>query len=198
MTTARRPLRTRGSSTVQRLAAALARRRVTPNAISVASMVFAALGAAAMVSGVPALLAAAAVCIQLRLLCNLIDGLVAVEGGMRTADGELFNEVPDRVSDSALLVAAGYACGVPELGWGAALAAALTAYVRALGGSLDLQQDFSGVMAKPQRMALLTAACLAGIFWIDALTVALGLIAAGSAITCVTRLARIRAGLMAR
>ena len=42
------------------------------------------------------------------------------------------------------------ACGA------AALLAALTAYIRAVGGSLGLPQDFSGIMAKPQRMALLT------------------------------------------
>lgn len=198
MTTARRPLRSRGSTTIQRLAAGLAGRGVTPNAISIASVAFAAAGAAAIVSDVPALLLLAAVCIQLRLLCNLIDGLVAVEGGMRTPDGELFNEVPDRVSDSLLLVAAGYACGIPELGWGAALAAVLTAYVRALGGALGLEQDFSGVMAKPQRMALLTVACLVGIVWLDAFTVALAAIAAGSVITCATRLAGIRRRLVAR
>src|SRR5438105_2817615 len=41
----------------------------------------------------------AAGCIQLRLLCNLLDGMVAIEGGFRSRSGEVFNELPDRVSD---------------------------------------------------------------------------------------------------
>ena len=41
--------------------------------------------------------------VQLRLLCNLLDGMVAVEQGKQTPFGVLYNEMPDRVSDSALL-----------------------------------------------------------------------------------------------
>ena len=49
--------------------------------------------------------------IQLRLIANLLDGLVAVEGGKRTPTGELYNEAPDRIADTAVLVGAGYAVG---------------------------------------------------------------------------------------
>ena len=45
-----------------------------------------------------------------------------------------------------------------------ALAAAVTAYIRVLGGSLGLPQDFRGPMAKPHRMAVLTIACVLGAF----------------------------------
>jgi phosphatidylglycerophosphate synthase len=51
------------------------------------------------------LLAAAA--IQLRLLCNLLDGMLAVEGGLKTPLGELYNEIPDRLADVAILAGAG-------------------------------------------------------------------------------------------
>ena len=199
---ARRPLKSRGSVAVRRIAAALVARHVPPNAISIAGVVIAAAGAAAMLaaseSGDAArvgLLVAAALAIQLRLLCNLLDGLVAVEGGLGAPDGELFNEVPDRITDSLLLVAAGYAGSVAELGWAAALAAALTAYVRVLGGALRQPQDFSGVMSKPRRMALLTAACLAAVATLDALAVALVVIFAGSLLTAAGRLLRVRRAL---
>ena len=109
---------------------------------------------------------------------------MAIECDRRSPTGELFNELPDRVSDVLALVAAGYAVTwvgwAPELGWTAALAAVLTAYVRALGGSLGLAQDFSGPLAKPHRMALLTAACAGSLaelavgFEGRVLTVALG------------------------
>lgn len=198
-TPARRPLKSRGRASVRRLAAALAARRVSPNLISIASVVLAAAGGAALAAApeAPALLLAAAVTIQLRLLCNLLDGLVAVEGGLRTPDGELYNEVPDRVADTLLLVGAGYGAGVPELGWAAALAAALTAYVRAFGGALGQAQDFSGVMSKPRRMALLTLASLVALIDLDALIVGLALITAGSLLTCVTRLRGVRRRLRA-
>jgi phosphatidylglycerophosphate synthase len=75
-----------------------------------------------------------------------------VEGGKQSPVGALYNEFPDRVADSIFLVALGYAALYPWLGWLAALLAAMTAYVRASGGSLGLAQDFRGPMAKPHRM----------------------------------------------
>ena len=66
----------------------------------------------------------------------------------------LYNEVPDRVADSLFLVALGYAIGMPWLGWLAALAAAVTAYIRVLGGTFGLAQDFRGPLAKQHRMAV--------------------------------------------
>ncbi|MFT8209500.1 MAG: lysophospholipid acyltransferase family protein [Symbiopectobacterium sp.] len=42
----------------------------------------------------------------------------------------------------------------PLLGWGAALLALATAYIRLLGGTCGLVQRFSGPMAKQHRMAL--------------------------------------------
>jgi len=41
-------------------------------------------------------------------VCNLLDGMVAIEGGLKTPAGELFNDVPDRISDPLILVGAGY------------------------------------------------------------------------------------------
>ncbi|HEX5122546.1 MAG TPA: CDP-alcohol phosphatidyltransferase family protein, partial [Rhodanobacteraceae bacterium] len=164
----RRPLASRDTAWARRIASMLARSSVTPNQISTASIAFAALGAWTLVDARPLALVAAAICVQLRLLCNLIDGMVAIEGGKQSPVGALYNEFPDRIADSLFLVALGYACGVPWLGWLAALLAALTAYVRATGGALGLPQDFRGPMAKPHRMAVLTVACLVGaaeIFW---------------------------------
>jgi phosphatidylglycerophosphate synthase len=79
----------------------------------------------------------------------MLDGMVAVEGGKKSLVGTLYNEIPDRVADSLFIVAAGYCADWPSLGWCGALLAALTAYIRVLGGSLGLAQDFRGPMAKP-------------------------------------------------
>ena len=115
----RRPLRTRSATWAQKLAAYLASTPVTPNQISIASMVFAALAGGAFYLGGTWLLAAA-LFIQLRLLCNLLDGMVAVEGGKSTPDGPFWNEAPDRVSDILIITGLGYGIGEPSLGWAAA------------------------------------------------------------------------------
>lgn len=185
----RRPITVRGSGWARALARRLAAAGITPNQISVLSIVFAALGAAALVKGGWYLIAAA-LCIQGRLLCNLFDGMVAVEHNKATALGPVYNEFPDRIADSLLLVAAGYGAAVPELGWLAALAAALTAYVRVYGAACGLGHDFRGPMAKQHRMAVLTLACVATPFLpfgLAPLAVAVGVIAALSLLTCITR-----------
>lgn len=134
-----------------------------------------------------------ALCIQGRLICNLLDGMVAIEGGKKSVLGALYNEFPDRIADSIFIIALGYATPFPFLGWLGALAAALTAYVRVFGGSLGLPQDFRGPMAKQHRMAVMTLACVLGAVenhlyatgW--ALLAALVMIALGSLLTCITR-----------
>jgi phosphatidylglycerophosphate synthase len=201
----RRPLKTRGSGWAQALAAALARSPVTPNQISLASIVVSAAGAAALLWWpTPAGLVLCALCVQLRLLSNLLDGMVAVEGGKGTPTGALYNEFPDRIADSLFLVALGHGAGLPWLGWLCALLAALTAYVRVTGASLGLAADFRGPMAKPHRMAAMTLACLVAAVElhlrgsVHALLVAAAVIAAGSALTCLTRTAAIAAALRAR
>lgn len=192
--TNRRPLTTRSAAWAQALARVLVRTNVSPNTISVVSVVFALTGAWLLVRASTAwTLIAVALCIQLRLLCNLLDGMVAIEGGKKSATGGLYNELPDRIADSLFIVALGYAIATPWLGWYGALAAAVTAYIRVLGGTLGLAQDFRGPMAKPHRMAVMTAACIAGAVelivnqtqW--ALTAAAWVIVVGATLTCVTR-----------
>ena len=169
---ARRDLATRNRSWARASAAWLAARGVQPNAVSITSIGFAAISAAAFVASAGAppsirtlLFGAAALCIQLRLLCNMLDGMLAVESGLKTKTGDIFNELPDRIADVLILVGAGY--GVrhvdygPALGWAAASLALLTAYIRALSGSLGLPQHFLGPMAKQHRMFALTVASIA-------------------------------------
>jgi phosphatidylglycerophosphate synthase len=105
---------------------------VRPNAISAGSGVFAAAAGGYLlltnlVTGHwsrAGLLLGAIVGIQLRLLCNLFDGMVAIEEGRKTPSGAIFNELPDRFADAFIPVGAGYAAPGTlwsiELGWLAA------------------------------------------------------------------------------
>jgi phosphatidylglycerophosphate synthase len=158
----RRPIAARDKRWAALAAQALLRTPITPNQISLLSIVFSALGAWAIVVGprMPWGFLVGALCIQLRLVCNLLDGMVAVEGQRASTDGPLYNEVPDRVADTFLIVAFGCAAGMTWLGFVAALFAMFTAYIRVLGGSLGLSQDFRGPMAKQHRMAALTFGCV--------------------------------------
>jgi phosphatidylglycerophosphate synthase len=196
----RRPLASRDTHWACSIAQWLASRSVTPNHISQTSMVAATLaGGAFLWSGQEAgwgrallLICAAAFC-QLRLLCNLFDGMVAVEGGKGAADGPFWNEFPDRIADILILVGAGVSIGWPGLGWAAASFAVLTAYVRELGRATGQPSDFSGPMAKQHRMATITAAALLSMFeplWNghnEILLAALSLIAIGAAFTALRR-----------
>ena len=192
----RRPVSSRGNRLIRGLAQFLATTWVTPNmvsAFSVAASLLVPIGLLLCTGWTSVLLAVLG--IQLRLLANVLDGLVAVEGGKGSPIGALYNEFPDRLADTIILISMGYAAGVDWLGWAAALTAALTAYVRVFGGALGQPQSFQGPMAKQHRMALATAALIgaqAAATWQPSwhttiLQGALGMIVLGSVITCATR-----------
>ena len=197
---ARRPLASRDILFFKKLAAWLARARVSPNAISFSSVAFAVLAGLAFAGtthwtgwGLRLHWLGAAFFIQMRLLANMLDGMVAVEGGRGGPTGELWNEAPDRVADAAILIGAGCAMGgEPLLGFGAALAAVFVAYVRALGASVGAGQIFIGPQAKPHRMFVLTVAALVSLFF-PAMKAALWIVIVGCVITAWRRLARIAA-----
>lgn len=214
-----------------RLSTVLVKQGVTANAVSVAGLVGGLLAGVALGSWgcwaeapmwarvVMPLVAAGL--IQFRLLCNLIDGMVAIEGGgggaggVRSPVGPLYNEIPDRIADSAILIGAGLVAGSSlRLGLLAGLIAVLTAYIRESGRASGAGSDYGGPMAKPQRMALMTGTCVllaiapmlqtwrfegpvartltlgegvnAGV-----MAIALGVVVVGGALTCVLRLRRI-------
>jgi phosphatidylglycerophosphate synthase len=192
----RRPLSSRNSVWAARLASWAVARDFTPNQISQASMAIAALGLAlyalslhgpGIVQSLCLILAAAT--LQARLVCNLIDGMVAIEGGKGAKDGPFWNEAPDRVSDLLFFAGAGLAAGQPGLGLLAAALAIATAYIRELGRAEGFPPDFSGPLAKPQRMAVLTAGtALAALYASEwTLTVTLWIIVLGTAATVLRR-----------
>jgi len=200
----RRPIQTRSKAWAKRMAGGLAERKITPNQISVASVVFALIGAGILLLWpTPLGMVLCAITIQCRLLCNMFDGMVAVEWEQQSPVGALYNELPDRFADALFLVPLGFVLGHPWIGWVAALGAMLTAYLRAFGGTQGLAQDFCGPMAKPQRMAVLTLGLIAAaIEWtiadsIYSLWIAAGLILLGLVVTCWRRTVRIVQGLQA-
>ena len=196
----RRPLASRSTGWAALASRTLLATGLSANQVSFLGIVAAALGGWAAWAGGQGdrwWFVAAAFGIQARLLFNMLDGMVALEGGRGGPTGAIWNELPDRIEDSILLVAVGYAGAWPVLGWIAALLAAVCAYVRLLGGTLGFAQDFGGPMAKPHRMAALTVTALVAIVWRDAPAVGLAVIAAGTLLTIALRVRRLAAGLRA-
>lgn len=200
----RRPIRSRNTSIAIKTARWLAYKTVRPNQISLLSILFSFFAALCLVSAPyldsrshPVIFITAAIFIILRLLCNLFDGMLAIEGGAARKSGEIYNDLPDRPSDVLILVAMGYATTLPwgiTLGWLAAMLALMTAYVRLLGSIAGSKQYFIGPMAKQHRMAVVIIACFLNslaehYFYSGYLFVfALSLICVGSLLTIVRRL----------
>jgi len=212
----RRPIASREHPLAKRVATALCAAGVSPNFISMAGMVASLAGGVALaatnhLSPSWPWFVVAATLMQIRLLANMFDGMVAIQGSHASLVGDLYNEVPDRVSDTAFFVGMGYALGgSPTLGYQAAILAVMTAYVRAAGGVAGGPQEYCGPMAKPQRMALATCACLLAAVippsWIPQtgtlpsagiMAIALAMVIVGSIVTIVRRLGRIAKALRA-
>ena len=167
----RRPIATRDKTWAKNFARFLAAHGVSPNAVSGASVVCALGACACLVAtrieysmwGQIALWLGAGLFVQLRLLCNLFDGMLAVEFKKASPLGPIYNDLPDRPADVLILVGAGYAASLwawaPTLGWLASVLALTTAYVRVLGVAIGAPESFVGPMAKQHRMAVVTSAC---------------------------------------
>ena len=201
----RRPIQSRNTRWAEVGTDGLVKLGISPNGISLIGM-FAAITAGVLFSctstttsfsGRMLWLCGGLLC-QVRLLCNLFDGMVAIKRNIASPVGELFNEVPDRVSDAAILIGLGYSVGGDSaLGFSAALVSVLVAYVRAMAKSTGAPNDFCGPMAKPQRMAVVTVVALymafAPIPWTSSWSVvrlALLIVIIGGLVTAGRRLVR--------
>jgi len=195
----RRPIASRNSGWAKTTATFLARHHVSPNSISVASILFASLSLAMFYIDWQTgkhhwlFMFLAVIGIQGRLIMNLLDGMVAVEHHRKSSVGGIFNEVPDRISDTLILFGAGLLAKAHYLGmdlaWLAIALSVATAYIRTLGASLGCGHYFAGPMAKQQRMALITAGCVIYIWYAPVFYYLLIIMNIGLLITCYRRLA---------
>jgi phosphatidylglycerophosphate synthase len=205
----RRPIATRNRKWAQTSTAWLASRNVSPNAISIAGM------CACIVAGIALAMTSivdyrilwliAALGAQLRLTANMLDGMVAIASSRMSKTGELYNEVPDRISDAAIFIGAGFAWGGNvTLGYIATILAIFTAYIRAAGKIAGAPNEFCGPMAKQHRMLVITLICVYAAItprsWqmitfndspIGLMTWGLAIVIAGCLITVIRRVGRI-------
>ncbi|CAN7388608.1 CDP-alcohol phosphatidyltransferase family protein [Pseudoduganella sp. LjRoot289] len=139
---------------LQPLMRALVRCRVTPNQITLATMLLSlAYGAAlawqpermALWAGLPALL-------LLRMALNAIDGMLANATGQKTRLGTLLNEICDQVSDAALYLPVTLAGAIhAPLVVLAVVGALLAEFAGVLALSVGAARRFDGPMGKSDR-----------------------------------------------
>src|SRR6478609_8930204 len=88
-------------------------RNVHPDIVSLTSVVAAALAGECFILShrMPWLLLVAPLLCYVRLWLNMLDGMVALASGKASPRGEIFNDLPDRVSDVLIFV------GVAHSGW---------------------------------------------------------------------------------
>jgi phosphatidylglycerophosphate synthase len=205
----RRPIATRNRKWAQDATAWLASRNVSPNAISIAGMCACIVAGIALggtsIADYRILWLIATLGAQLRLTANMLDGMVAIASSRTSKTGELYNEVPDRISDAAVFIGAGFAWGGNvTLGYIATILAIFTAYVRAAGKIAGAPNEFCGPMAKQHRMLVITLACVYAAItprsWqmitfntsqIGVMTLGLVIVIAGCVITVIRRVGRI-------
>ena len=141
----------------------LARGGVSPDAVTLAAVPVAIVAGALLLSSTsaPAVLLAIPILAGLRLVLNLLDGALARRTGQSHPRGELLNEVGDRVADLAFLAPVAVLPGantvIVLLGViGAILASYVGITTRAAGG----ERIYLGILSKPGRMILVSAAAI--------------------------------------
>ncbi|MHA4990446.1 CDP-alcohol phosphatidyltransferase family protein [Cetobacterium somerae] len=158
----RRPIKSRETNLAQKGTNFLIKLKLTPNTISILSICFSLVASIFILKLKTTInymyILMIILGIQGRLLCNLFDGMVAIQTEKNSPIGELFNEIPDRVSDTLIILPFGYITELPysiETAFIGIFLSLFTAYIRVFGTSLGIT-TFKGPMAKQQRMALLT------------------------------------------
>jgi CDP-diacylglycerol---glycerol-3-phosphate 3-phosphatidyltransferase len=173
---------------------ALVRGGISADAVTLAGLVFAAVGGLGVWLGRlgDAWLLLVPLGAFLRTAANALDGLVAQATGTSRPVGEVLNETVDRLADVAVFLPIGLVPGVHPLLVAGAVAAMMTVSflgvtVKAAGGP----RVYSGIMGKPDRMLVVGAAAIVAL-WVDPSRVfiwALWIVVAGCVVTLVQRAA---------
>lgn len=170
----------------------LARRSVSPDLLTLASIPVAALAAGCLLASPanPALLAVVPLLAVVRLVLNLLDGAVARRTGRIHPRGELYNELGDRIADVLFLAPVAFVPGADAatvlLG---VLVAVLASYVGVAARAAGGRRIYRGILSKPGRMILLGAFASAALIAGPGVWAAFGpVLLAGGAATLVERI----------
>jgi CDP-diacylglycerol--glycerol-3-phosphate 3-phosphatidyltransferase len=184
-----KPAFQRGLGGIER---ALVRRRVHPDVLTVGAVLVSALGGLGLwgANWAPWLLLVVPAAAMVRIALNALDGLVARDLGVARPWGEVLNEICDRLSDVALFAGASLAPGSDaRLGAAVLVVMLLSSYLGTAAKAAGGRRQYGGVMAKADRMLVLGGAAVLAFFLpgLPVMSVALGVVLAGLAVTLVQR-----------
>ena len=168
---------------------------VHPNTITWASLVFAVAAALCLYrADLGWVLLLTPLFIMLRITCNLLDGMVAIERNMTSLQGEALQDTVDRLADSSVVLGAAFSpIGDLHLGIVAISLMLISSYVgiqkKAVGGS----REYGGMLGKGDRYILISIASVGRYFWqgsvkgFDAFDILFVLMIIGGTVTIIQR-----------
>jgi CDP-diacylglycerol--glycerol-3-phosphate 3-phosphatidyltransferase len=152
------------SRRLEPLIESLARRGVSPDALTLAAIPVGIVAGACLLlsTAIPVALLAVPLLAAIRLILNLLDGALARRTGRIHPRGEFYNELGDRLADVSFLAPVAFLPGADGrtvlLGVIGAVFASLAGLApRAAGG----ERIYRGILSKPGRMLLLSAFAIA-------------------------------------
>ncbi len=166
-------------------------RGVHPDVLTAAAVAVAAAGGVciAVSPTVPILLWAVPVLAIVRIVLNLLDGMVARRTGLARPIGAVWNELGDRAADVLFIGGLAWVPAVdPRLALGAVISALLASYAGVAAKAAGGTRQFVGPMSKPGRMGTLSVGSILAVFLGDEwLAVAAAVILVGALLTLLQR-----------
>jgi CDP-diacylglycerol--glycerol-3-phosphate 3-phosphatidyltransferase len=179
------------------VATGLARARIHPDVINAAGLgiSYGMAGVLLLAAAHPGLFWVLPAGAFLRTACNALDGMVARRLGVSSPFGEVINELFDRLSDAAILLAVGLgglaSLALTALGTSLVL---VNSYVGIIGKAAGYRRIYSGILGKADRMIIVGVSGIVSIFaspqvvWNTAMVI----VVAGSAVSICQRISAIR------
>jgi archaetidylinositol phosphate synthase len=145
---------------------------LTPNSISVLGFVLSIFSAViyGIGSGQPSMLFLAFILLLASGFCDTLDGALARNYQQATPFGGFLDSLLDRYSDAIVIagVIIGGFCD-PFSGLAVLIGSLLVSYSRARAEAAGIRMESIGIAERPERVLILAAATLIGIFWLPAL-----------------------------
>ena len=163
---------------------------LTPNTVSLIGLALALLSAFtyAMSQSQPLWIFLATILLLASGFCDALDGVIARLYQQTSLFGGFLDSLLDRYADAAVYagVIIGGLCD-PIWGLAALVGSMMVSYSRARAEAAEIQMESVGLAERAERMLILSVASVAAIFWLQALSIGIILLAVLSNFTVLQR-----------
>jgi archaetidylinositol phosphate synthase len=165
---------------------------LTPNRVSVIGMIFAFISAYAYWKWQlfnQLFLVVAPILFLVSGFCDVLDGVLARFYGQTTLFGSFLDSLLDRYADCVVIVGIilGGLCMYLEWGLAALIGSLLVSYTRARAEAAGVKMETIGLAERAERIIIIAMASFAAIFWRDALSWAMIILAILTNLTVLQR-----------